>query len=285
MDLNGDGYSDILSGSYSRHEQPMAGLFQVLWGKPGGAFQKAAVLNSSNGKPLEIPSGSKDEVAESICTRPFAVDWNGDGKLDLVVGTFSGSFYLFTGEGRGQFQPTPQALKAGDRPLKLPSHHGDPFVVDWDGDGDLDLLSGSADGAVYWAENTAGKGKPPSLKPFEILIKPGPARKYGELLNENEITGPGSSTRIWVDDLNGDGKLDILVGDSVALFSPAEGISKGEYAKRFTKWDKSWQAVQKEVNSNSESMKARERFDKVWNERRAFMNEERTGYVWMFLRK
>ncbi|MFO0845790.1 MAG: hypothetical protein U0797_25975 [Gemmataceae bacterium] len=31
----------ILSGSYSRMERDMAGLFQVLYGKPDGTFHKA----------------------------------------------------------------------------------------------------------------------------------------------------------------------------------------------------------------------------------------------------
>ena len=30
MELNGDGHLDILSGSYSRQSEDMAGLFQVL---------------------------------------------------------------------------------------------------------------------------------------------------------------------------------------------------------------------------------------------------------------
>ena len=44
MDLNGDGNIDILSGSYSRHDRDMAGLFQVLWGTGDGGFKKPAVL-------------------------------------------------------------------------------------------------------------------------------------------------------------------------------------------------------------------------------------------------
>src|SRR6185503_17156507 len=106
-------------------------------------------------------------MTENICTRPFAVDWDGDGHLDLVVGNFSGTFYWFKGEGKGKFQPKPEAImigKAGDRPLKVSGAHSDPFVIDWDGDGDLDLISGSSEGGVMWAENVAGKGKPPELR-------------------------------------------------------------------------------------------------------------------------
>ena len=37
------------------------------------------------------------------------------------------------------------------------------------------------------------------------------------------VDHPGSSTRVWADDLNGDGKLDLLVGDSVRLEIPKKG--------------------------------------------------------------
>ena len=65
------------------------------------------------------------------------------------------------------------------RALKVPGNHGDPFVVDFDGDGALDVVSGSSDGGVYWARNRAGKGQPPRLEPFRSVIKPGPQVVYG----------------------------------------------------------------------------------------------------------
>ena len=105
MDLDGDGKLDILSGSYSRQSQPMAGLFQVLWGKSNNKFKSAAVLTGTDNKPLIIPIEGDQYQTENICTRPVAVDWDGDEDLDLVVGNFAGSFYLFTGEGKGKFNP------------------------------------------------------------------------------------------------------------------------------------------------------------------------------------
>ena len=163
MDLDRDGRRDILSGSYSRMENDMAGLFQVLRGKADGTFAKAEVLKGTDGQPLIIPH-TEETWAAAICTRPFAVDWNGDGHLDLVVGTFAGTFYLFKGEGNGKFQPRPEPITSGDQPLKNEGYHGDPFVIDWDGDGDLDILSGSAKGGVQWSENRAGAGKPPAME-------------------------------------------------------------------------------------------------------------------------
>jgi len=306
VDLDADGYRDILSGSYSRMGQEMAGLFQVLWGQPDGKFKKAEVLNGTDGKPLIIPvkgaPGDGDDWIKSICTRPFAVDWDDDGNLDLVVGNFYGTFYLFKGEGNGKFAPVPQELKAGDQPLKIEGHHSDPFVVDWDGDGDLDILSGSSDGGVQWSENRAGPGKPPQLSPFKTLIKHGPQVKYGQVLREADIKGPLSSTRIWVDDFNSDGKLDIFVGDLVNLISPAGKLSEKDFQEKFAAWMKSYSEASTKLNSeenkedkkgdpkeSKEREKARteaiERMQKLYNQRSEFMKEDSTGFVWLYLQK
>lgn len=289
MDLNGDGRLDILSGSYSRMEKNMAGLFQVLYGKPDGKFGKAEVLKGTDGQPLIIPTKNDNQLIEKICTRPFAVDWDGDGQLDLVVGNFAGTFYWFKGEGKGKFRPTPEVIKNGSEPLRIAGHHSDPFVIDWDGDGDLDLLSGSASGGVQWAENTAGKGKAPKLRPFRELIKPGRSVAYGEPLSEQELTGPTTSTRIWVADVNGDGKLDLLVGDSVTLITAAKGLSAEEVKKKFAAWQKAVSEASKKLSPAGSDpatrKKAQEEFSKVYNQRNEFMKEDRTGFVWLYLRK
>ena len=192
---------------------------------------------SRSSSPSSKP-GQGDDWVNNICTRPFAVDWDGDGHLDLVVGTFPGSFYLFKGQGDGKFLPKPDEIKAGDQPLKVEGHHGDPFVIDWDGDGDLDILSGSSEGGVQWAENRAGPGKPPRLEPFRMLIERGPQIEYGSILRDADLKGPLSDTRIWVDDVNCDGKLDILVGDLTSLVSPADTVAEGEFKRKFADWTK-----------------------------------------------
>jgi hypothetical protein len=307
VDLNGDGYPDILSGSYSRMEQPMAGLFQVLWGKSDGTFQPAEVLKGTDDKPLLIPL-EKDKqnqgIIEVICTRPMAVDWDGDGKLDLITGNFAGTFYLFKGEGKGRFQPKGELITGDNGPLKIRGNHSDPFVVDWDGDGDLDLLSGSSEGGVEWAENVAGPGKPPKLKPFRTLIEPAAQILPGEPLREADLKGPTRATRIWVDDINGDGKLDILVGDSVTLVEPAKGLTEEEFKAKSAEWQKELDAATAEMNSpdaqedkatdedkkdkktvEDKRAKAEQRIQELYNKRSNFVHEESTGFVWLYLQK
>ena len=124
MDLNADGITDVLSGSYAPtkgDEGVMAGTFYVLWGSAEG-FSAAEPLLGSDGERLMLPQAeSKPRVDQNrICTRPTAVDLNGDGELDLVSGNFKGTFAVFAGEGEGRFAPAASWLLGPDgaqRPL------------------------------------------------------------------------------------------------------------------------------------------------------------------------
>jgi FG-GAP-like repeat len=292
VDIDGDGYLDILSGSYSRTEGSMAGLFHGLRGRPDRTFKKAAPLNGSDGKPLVIPvkdDKETNDLIKRICTRPFAVDWDGDGHLDLIVGNFGGTFYLFKGKRKGSFLPNPEEMKAGDQPLKIEGYHSDPFVVDWDGDGDLDLLSGSSEGGVQWAENRAGPGKLPQLTSFQTIIKHGQPVQHGQLLRDEDLKGPLGDTRVWVDDVNSDGKLDILVGDRVTLRSPADHVAEKDFKQKFDDWNKSLSEAITQMNATANDAtkrnEAQQRYQELYQKRSEFMNEDMTGFVWLYLQK
>ena len=267
----------------------MAGLFQVLRGKADGTFEKAEILKGTDGEPLIIPTKDKQQLVEKICTRLFAIDFDGDGKLDLVVGNFAGTFYWFKGEGKGKFEPKPTLILADGKPLKLPSAHSDPFLIDWDGDGDLDLVSGSSDGGVYWAENKAGAGKMPEFKEFKPLIPPSEDVYSEKSRKEEDLTRPSGSSRIWIADINGDGKLDILVGDSVQLRSPAKGLTEEECKKQGEVWTKESNELRKKLTDPDIKKEDQEKISKQYNEhyekRKEFMIERSTGYVWLYLQK
>ncbi len=218
MDLNGDGNIDLLSGSYSRRERDMAGLFQVMWGKDKGGFEQCSVLTGDDGKPLIIPADRK-KMTDKICTRPTAVDLDGDGKLDIVSGNFRGTFAVFTGSGGGQFEAEPSWLEKSGKRLSAGAH-SDPFFIDWDGDGDLDMLSGASQGGVFLFENEGSVTKPEFGLPSEVLAAP---TDRGARLGDAAVVRPGGSTRVFAGDVNGDGKFDLLIGDRVTVRSTAKG--------------------------------------------------------------
>ena len=233
MDLNDDGKRDILSGSYSRSGKSMAGLFQVLEGTAEGKFSKPEAVKGTDGKPLVIQA-DKDNIVRVICTRPYAIDW--------------------------------------------------------DGDGDLDVLSGSSDGGVQWSENKAGKGKAPELKGFKTLIEVPDADGSEAGIELTPPTAPTRSTRVWADDINGDGKLDLLVGDSATLRKAADGLSNEECKKKEAEWQAKMEALNKEMaevspDGGDSRRKLSRKLGDHYQAREKFIEETRTGFVWLYLQK
>jgi hypothetical protein len=279
VDLDSDGNLDILSGSYSRQGQDMAGLFQVLWGEQGGTFRRAAVLTGSDGKDLLLPPGGSDDVdVDRICTRPFAADLDGDGKLDIVAGNFGGSFALFRGEGAGKFAPDATWLEGDRSRLKVPAH-SDPFLIDWDGDGDLDLLSGSAQGGAFLFVN-AGSKTEPRFGARKTLVEPAGHGETSDVLGDDHLKGPGDSTRVWADDLNGDGKLDLLLGDNVTLYHAAEGVEASVAKAKLGEFRAALAELFKEDSDDFS-----DRYHALEKARDPFVTEDRTGFVWVLYRK
>jgi len=279
VDLDGDGNLDLLSGSYSRQSEDMAGLFQVLWGEKGGLFRAAKPLSGSDGKELLLPAGGSDDVdVDRICTRPFAVDLDGDGKLDIVSGNFAGTFAFFRGEGAGKFAPVASWLETEGEHLSVDAH-GDPFLIDWDGDGDLDLLSGSAHGGAFLFANVGSKTAP-RFAAKKTLVEPAGEDAGPDDLGDGGLKGPGGSTRVWSDDLNGDGKLDLLLGDCVTLYHAAEGVEASVAKAKLGEWRAALAKLMEHQNDDWN-----ERYEALEKARDAFVKEDRTGFVWVLYRK
>ena len=312
MDLNEDGYQDILSGSYSRFtdDEEMAGLFQVLWGNAAGELKPPTPLTSNDGKELVIAEQSGGSVDDAICTRPTAADLDGDGKLDLIVGGRLGRFFFFKGDGKGKFSSTAEPIMAGGRALKV-SNKSDPCLVDWDSDGDLDILSGSGFGGVYLAINQGTATSPSFQQPVALIAeKPFDKNSGKPILGDQHIKGPSSSTRVWAEDLNNDGLLDLVVGDTAKFILPID--DKKDTIKRLIQWKKKFSDVESEMKRkqkplmlqldqldnkrDEESSKKRkllyqkldelfEPADNMYQQRLEIVRDVSTGYVWVFYQK
>src|SRR5262249_61006096 len=64
-------------------------------------------------------------------------------------------------------------VRVGVKPLRVPGgEHANPVIADWDGDGRWDIVTGAADGGVYWYRNVGGRGRPEVEAPVALVPKP-----------------------------------------------------------------------------------------------------------------
>ncbi len=214
-DWNGDGLIDIVAGESYGHVfvWPNLGTRE----KPEYGFSR--FVENADGQPLDAGTGSAPKV----------VDWDGDGQLDLLVGTHWNRllFYRNVGTNADRRFICEGVVEIDGEPLELPfkplargsegvfrrDYYPVPETVDWDSDGDLDLLLGGyVTGRVFFYENT---GRHEDGTPS--LVFRGPVEADGRPLN----VGHWCAAPCIVD-INGNGHLDLISGNMPMHLQPGE---------------------------------------------------------------
>ncbi len=139
-----------------------------------------------------------DLGSESV---PALADLDGDGDLDLLVGTKiepdnfrTGGLYWFENTGSA----TAPAFQLRDRLPVAPAFHYAPALGDLDGDGRPDLVLGQFHAPLAWYHNEGGNG-PPRFT----------------LVDSAFVSLPhGSNAVPTLADIDADGDLDLFVGES-----------------------------------------------------------------------
>jgi len=137
-------------------------------------------------------------------------DLTGDGRLELLVGSEDGHLARFDNAGTGEApvwrlveddltasypEQVGQATRMAVRPIRVGGHSA-PALVDLDGDGNLDLIVGSADGHLFYFRNVGT----PLLPAFELVT------------DRLIPAGLGQYLVPIARDLNGDRAPDLLIG-------------------------------------------------------------------------
>ena len=192
-DLDGDGDLDMFSGEGD-----------------GGFFYFANTGSSSApafAASVTDPFGLADIGYNS---RPVFMDLDGDGDLDLLSGELNGNFFYFENTGSSN---APAFAASSTNPFGLAGigyYQSIPAFADLDGDGDLDMFSGSDPGNFFYFENTGSSNAPAfaasSTNPFGLA-------------------GVGGNSSPAFADLDGDGNMDLISGNNYGNFVYFENVT------------------------------------------------------------
>jgi hypothetical protein len=214
-----------VSGSYTPGE-----LF-LFKGLGKGAYAQRTKLALESGNPMCAG------IASSACV----VDWDRDGKLDLVVGNASGEVMFVRNVSTSEQLAfaAPELVFAPDN--ERTGRDAGPLIADWDGDGIADLIVGAVDGSVTFFKCSGAKGAPRLARGVPLiapLTKENRAMTHVPLDPKTaKLQAPPLARSFFyakpaVCDWNGDGKLDLLVGDDVSFTGPEPELSAAQIQAR-----------------------------------------------------
>jgi hypothetical protein len=104
----------------------------------------ARIFVDADGKPLRLNDG---HAGRSGRRKLCVVDFDGDGRLDLLANSENADWYRNMGEVDGKIKLVNQGM-IDQR--KLAGHTSSPTVADFDADGKPNLLIGAEDGYLYY---------------------------------------------------------------------------------------------------------------------------------------
>ncbi len=177
-DLDGDGTTDVLAANKIEPTE--------------GATSRVYRLSrrSSGSSPAYQRDGHLD-LPSAYHYAPALGDLTGDGAADLLLGTWKGRIAYHRNQGDGTFAAVDESVVdlSGAR-------HATPALGDLTGDGLLDLVVGTADGALHVYRNTGSRPEPA----FE---------RVSDVLTDVSV---GTRSAPALHDVDGDGTLDLIVG-------------------------------------------------------------------------
>jgi hypothetical protein len=153
---------------------------------------------------------------------PNLADFDGDGDLDLICGEFVDSFTWFENKAtrtKPEYAEGRLLMYEG-KPLRMDLCMIVPVALDWDRDGDVDLVVGQEDGRVAFVENSGEvMGGMPRFLPPKFFKQQADAVKFGALVTPYSF------------DWDGDGDEDLICGNTAGYIGFIENLDGGNPPK------------------------------------------------------
>ena len=221
-DFDNDGDLDLICGEF------LDGFtwFENVGNRQLPEFREGHRLTTAYGTTQTRFVSSEIRMNLQMIT-PTALDWDGDGDIDLICGDEDGRVALVERRAGIEEQNERQLTPRFHQPRYFRQQADEvkfgalvtPYSIDWDGDGDEDLVCGNTSGVIGWIENIGGDSTPvwngplmcaayTTFRTFDIRHKAGIA---------GSIQGPCEAkwgyTTISVADWSGDGRSDVIAND------------------------------------------------------------------------
>lgn len=208
LDVNNDGLKDLLA---TANTDNIGVSFKSVW------FYENTNTNEEPVFSLVTKDFMIDEMLQfGLGANPTFVDYNADGLMDIVVGNLrfniNSESNLFLLQNIGS--PTEPAYQVVDEDwlgfrqifANSTSHYNFKAAFgDIDSDGDEDLFVGVDSGTLLFAENTAGAGNP---------------MQFGPIQGDYMDIDVGQLSAPQVIDMDGDGLLDLVIGERTVNVNP-----------------------------------------------------------------
>ncbi|GAB1462219.1 FG-GAP repeat domain-containing protein [Pedobacter sp.] len=203
-DFDGDGDLDIICGEFLDKMT----YFENIGTKEKPKFAKGKYLIDEAGAVIKMD-------LEMIL--PTAVDWNQDGHVDLVVGDEDGRVALIENTGKKKngmpLFKKPYYFKQKADNVKFGAL-ATPVGVDWDNDGNQDIVVGNSAGHIAFIKNLGMNGETPKFAAPQLLKSDGKTIRI-QAGENGSIQGPAEAkwgyTTIAVADCDGDGLKDLVI--------------------------------------------------------------------------
>lgn len=237
VDYDGDGALDVVIGVDDWQDYGWDDGYDAKGNWLKGPLRGYVYLIRNEGTTAE-PMYAKPTLIEAAgkpvetfgWPSPNLADFDGDGDLDFLCGEFLDQFTYFenTGSRKVPEYAAGRRLTHDGQPLAMDLEMIVPAAMDWDKDGDVDLIVGDEDGRVAFIEHTGR-----TLDGLPQFLPPRYFQQEADLVKCGALATPVSV------DWDGDGDEDLVGGNTAGYVQFYEnlGFCDGESSdERTPKW-------------------------------------------------